>query len=232
MPHCVLCKSFFLKFIDFNGRPNAGCPVCKSAERHRLVGYYLEKNVNTKNLTILHLAPDKMLYNLLKASAKEYICGDLNPANFLPLPCTKIDARHLPHPDHKFDLIVALHILEHIPEDKTVIKELHRVLHPKGKLIVMVPQNFDSKVTDEDPSITDPVIRKKRFGQPDHVRLYGLDFTQRLKNGGFQVKAYVPTPRIPQTKLMTLDNIEVITDQTVMTDNGFSQWDILYECTK
>jgi SAM-dependent methyltransferase len=232
MPHCILCKSFFIKFTDFNGRPNAGCPVCKSAERHRLIGYYLETYVTAKNLTILHLAPDQMLYNILHAAGKEYVCGDINPLDFKHLPCIKLDATDISYADHKFNLIIALHILEHIPNDKKAIKELHRVLAPKGKLIVMVPQNFDSKETDEDHKITDPVVRTKRFGQADHVRLYGLDFAQRLKDGGFHIKAYVPPSRISQAKLMALDSVDVICDQTVMTDNGFSQWDILYECTK
>lgn len=232
MPHCVLCKSFFVKFTEFNGRPNAGCPVCKSAERHRLVGHYIEKNIKLKHLSVLHFAPEHMIYNILKRSAKEYVCADFDPNSYKSFPCIKIDITKIDVEDNKYDLILASHILEHVSDDKIAMKELYRVLTPKGKLLALVPQNFNSENTDEDPNITDPIIRTKRFGQHDHVRLYGLDFSQRLKEAGFYVKAYVPSVRIPETKKMKLDSVEVIADQIVTSDNGFSQWDILYECTK
>ena len=232
MPHCVLCKSFFVKFIEFNGRPNAGCPVCKSAERHRLVGYYMNNYINLPPLSVLHLSPEKTIYNILHNYVREYVCADLNPDGFKPLPCIKLDITDINCEDNKYDMIIASHILEHVLDDRVAMKELLRVLVPKGKLIALVPQNFNSEVTDEDSTITDPLIRTKRFGQYDHVRLYGLDFSQRLKEAGFYVKAYIPTVRIPDARKMQLDSVEVISDQFVMTDNGFSQWDILYECTK
>jgi hypothetical protein len=40
--------------------------------------------------------------------------------------------------------------------------------------------------TDEDSSVTDPDERLRRFGQPDHVRMYGDDLGDRLASAGFR----------------------------------------------
>lgn len=49
------------------------------------------------------------------------------------------DITNLPFQDHSFDLIVALDILEHVPDDAAALKELRRVLKPNGRLVVTVP---------------------------------------------------------------------------------------------
>ena len=41
--------------------------------------------------------------------------------------------------------------------------------------------------TYEDFSITSPEERTKHFGQYDHVRIYGRDYFNRLRNVGFTV---------------------------------------------
>lgn len=45
----------------------------------------------------------------------------------------------LPFKDNSFDVITCLDVLEHIKEDENYLKELNRVLKPKGKLIIFVP---------------------------------------------------------------------------------------------
>ena len=70
------------------------------------------------------------------------------------------------------------------------MKEIYRVLKPKKSAIIIIPQNCALTNTYEDFSITDPDKRKKHFGQSDHVRWYGLDFTKRLKSAGFYIKIH------------------------------------------
>jgi len=45
----------------------------------------------------------------------------------------------LPFKKNSFDIITCLDVLEHIPEDEIYLKELYRVLKPKGKLILFTP---------------------------------------------------------------------------------------------
>jgi SAM-dependent methyltransferase len=48
-------------------------------------------------------------------------------------------ARTLPFPDHTFDLVTALDVLEHIEDDEGALQEVARVLRPGGTLLATVP---------------------------------------------------------------------------------------------
>ncbi|HZJ05724.1 MAG TPA: class I SAM-dependent methyltransferase [Nocardioidaceae bacterium] len=56
------------------------------------------------------------------------------------------DARQLPFADGEFDRVVAAEVLEHIPDDRTAISELARVLRPGGTMAVTVPRWFPEKI--------------------------------------------------------------------------------------
>lgn len=49
------------------------------------------------------------------------------------------DACNIPFPEHKYDLIVALEVLEHIPEPDLALKSIRQVLKPDGILLITVP---------------------------------------------------------------------------------------------
>ena len=83
------------------------------------------------------------------------------------------------------DVILCSHVLEHVEDDRKAMRELFRVLRPGGWAMIQVP--LSSQPTFEDPSITDPAERERLFWQADHVRLYGLDIADRLREAGFNV---------------------------------------------
>ena len=99
----------------------------------------------------------------------------------------KMDIREIPFGDNTFDVAICNHTLEHVIEDLQAMQEFHRVLKPGGWGILNSPINEKRDVTYEDASITDPAEREKHFGQRDHVREYGLDYTDRLTLAGFKV---------------------------------------------
>lgn len=76
-------------------------------------------------------------------------------------------------------------MLEHIPDDKRALRELFRILKPGGWAILQSPVNFNRETTFEDFSIVLPHDRERVFGQKDHVRIYGRDYADRIKNAGF-----------------------------------------------
>lgn len=84
--------------------------------------------------------------------------------------------------------MVCNHLHEHVPADIDSMKELYRVLKPSGKAILQVPISKNLDKTFEDFSVTDPEEREIVFGQFDHVRIYGQDYTDRLSSVGFKVE--------------------------------------------
>ncbi|MBN1646413.1 MAG: methyltransferase domain-containing protein [Spirochaetales bacterium] len=138
---------------------------------------------NTKQ--ILHVAPEPCFEPRFKTQlGKGYLTADL----FNPRAMVKMDISNISYPDESFDVIYCSHVLEHVPDDRKAISEFFRVLKKDGWAILLVP--IGAEKTFEDPSITDPAERLKAFGQEDHVRLYGPDYIDRLREAGFRVKVY------------------------------------------
>lgn len=185
----------YRKFLPYgyqNQRENVLAPGTLSLERHRLLWLYLQKQSSffTKPLKVLHVAPEQCFYQLFRQQKNlDYTTTDL----FSPLADVKADICDLPFDDNNYDIIFCNHVLEHIVDDAKAMSELYRVLKPRGIGIFQVPQNTSKKETYEDFSITSPEERQKEFGQYDHVRVYGLDYFERLEKIGFKVEQYKVT---------------------------------------
>lgn len=167
-------------------RPNVLSPSTLSLERHRLLWLYLKNETDffTTPKKVLHIAPEQCFWSIFKKQQNlEYITSDLNS----PLADVKADICNLPFEDNAFDIIFCNHVLEHIVDDKKAMQELYRVLKPKGMGVFQIPIELERVTTYEDFSITDPKERAKHFGQYDHVRIYGKDYFNKLKNVGFTV---------------------------------------------
>jgi len=98
------------------------------------------------------------------------------------------DGSRLPAADGAYELGILSHVLEHVPDDRRAIAELRRVLRPTGVAIMQHPREETMVETYEDDSIIAKADRRKHFGQADHVRVYGRDFFDRLRAGGFNVE--------------------------------------------
>lgn len=46
-----------------------------------------------------------------------------------------------------YDLITAFHVVEHLPDPRTTLKELSSLLSPEGYLIIEVPSSEDALIT-------------------------------------------------------------------------------------
>lgn len=182
------------KQIIGGGRRSAGCYNCGSTDRERLILTYLKEELNifdeNKRKKILHIAPEENLSKeLLKYGFDEYICGDIFTEGYsYPEYTVNINVLDIPYQENTFDYIICNHVLEHVPEDILAMRELRRVLKKGGIAILQVPISKNSAETFEDFTITDAEERKVIFGQSDHVRIYGQDYSDRLVKGGFKVE--------------------------------------------
>jgi len=176
----------FLPYGYVNIRANVLSPGTLSLERHRLIWLYLQRKTNffTQPSSVLHMAPEKaFLSRLKKMPHLDYTTCDLES----PLADIKANICDLPFKDASFDWILCNHVLEHIPNDTKAMQELFRVLKPGGTALLQVPIDSKREVTFEDDSITDKAERTKIFGQYDHVRIYGMDYFEKLRKTGFDV---------------------------------------------
>ncbi|XLS28362.1 class I SAM-dependent methyltransferase [Flavobacteriaceae bacterium M23B6Z8] len=178
--------SAFLPYGYEYPRDNVLAPGTLSLERHRLLWLYLKNETDFfhERKKVLHFAPEQAFYKRFrKLPNLDYTTTDLNS----PLADVKADICNLPFENNSFDVIFCNHVLEHIPNDKKAMEELFRILKPGGLGIFQIPLDANRANTFEDDSITDPKERARIFGQYDHVRVYGLDYFDKLRSVGFKV---------------------------------------------
>lgn len=186
---CPCCNRAFRKFLPFGvkQRQNAQCPGCDSLERHRLLWLYLKHKTNlfTDRLTILHISPESFFQKEFKSMKNiNYISSDLTS----PIAMVKIDITEIPYKEKSFDVILCCHVLEHISDDRKAMREILRVLKPRGWAILQSPIDPSRKVTLEDQKGMAMEDRERLFGEFDHLRIYGRDYKKRLEVEGFIVK--------------------------------------------
>ncbi|MDD3771440.1 MAG: class I SAM-dependent methyltransferase [Weeksellaceae bacterium] len=180
----------YRKFLPYGyekQRQNVLSPGTLSLERHRLMWLFLQKETDffSAQLNVLHIAPEQSFYKRFrKLKNLNYTTCDLNS----PLADVKADIQNLPFEDHTFDVIFCNHVLEHVKDDKKALKELFRVMKPGGWGIFQVPIRYQLKKTFEDSTITDRKERIEKFGQYDHVRVYGTDYYEILASVNFKVE--------------------------------------------
>lgn len=190
---CPICGSKYRKFMPYGyvtSRPNALCPRCLSLERHRLLWLYISEksDIETTKPKILHIAPEvcimKKFRGIYKESPDRYTTADLES----PLADIHFDILNIPLQDEYAEVVICNHILEHVDNDITALKELYRIMKRGGWGIILSPVELTRETTFEDNSITDPQERTHVFGQYDHRRIYGKDYAQRLASVGFEVE--------------------------------------------
>jgi len=180
----------FRKFLPYgyeNQRENVLSPSTLSLERHRLLWLYLQRETGffRDKLKVLHFAPEQAFYSRFrKLKNIDYTTTDLNS----PLADVKADICQLPFEDDSYDFILCNHVLEHIPDDTKAMQELYRVLKPGCTAILQIPQDLSRETTFEDNTITSQKERARIFGQYDHVRVYGRDYFNKLREIGFKVE--------------------------------------------
>ena len=169
-------------------RKNALCPSCLALERHRLIWLFLQSETRFFHdpIKMLHVAPEYCFIKRFEALPNlDYITADIES----PLAKVKMDVHEIPFESETFDVVFCNHVLEHVDNDRKALSEIYRVMKKGGWAILQIPLFLPlADHTVEDPSIKDPKERERLFGQDDHVRKYGHDYVDRLKEAGFIVR--------------------------------------------
>ena len=211
---CPCCGKHMRKFARFHGVHDQ-CPGCGSLMRQRAIQLYLRDVlcVPERQYDVLHVGPGPALVRWFRSlDALRYVTLDLDS----PLAMVRGDATKLPFGDESFELLVCLHVLEHIEDDRAAMREFVRVLAPGGRAVIQVPPS-DLDETFEDPELTTPEERERAFRQWDHVRICGRDYGDRLRGAGFDVGE--------------VDYVEWL-EQSQRTTYGLRTGEPFYLCTK
>ena len=138
---------------------------------------------------VLHFAPEKAFMRRM-AGNPLYETADLRQAGVTH----QVDITATNLPGEAYDIVIANHVLEHIPDDRAAMRELFRLLKSGGIALLSVPLNTSRQQTYENPSLTSKAERWAHFSAHDHLRYYGLDFADRLKEAGFEVETWRRSP--------------------------------------
>ena len=170
-------------------RPRASCPSCGSLERHRHLALVLSglRPLLITSSALLEASPQPQTKLVVDSIAPNlnYVRTDLVNLRWVDVAA---DGVALPFRDRSFDVVIHFHTFEHIPDDRAAMREVVRILKPGGFMLCQVPRRAGQQ-TDEDLSLT-PEQRQERYGQNDHVRIYGDDFEERLRASGFVVGSH------------------------------------------
>ncbi len=201
---CPFCQSHLKTFLPFGQklpvlkekqivgggyRTQAICPICGYIDRARLLILFLQHKTDifSKPQKLLHVAPETGLSKIFQAQpGLDYLTADYYAKNVM----VKMDITDIQYSDNAFDAIICNHVLEHVIEDRKAMSELYRTLKPGGWAILQVPFSPLLSETYEDFSIVSKADRKRFFGQEDHVRIYAMDYVNRLEEAGFDVNVF------------------------------------------
>jgi len=201
---CPVCERSFRKFLSYGSnvahRDNVLCPYDLTLERHRLMWLYLKEKSNfftKEDLTVMHIAPEQCFHKKFQNQKNlKYTTGDL----LSPIVDMHFDLHDIPLEDDQYEVIFCNHVMEHVKDDLQCMKELYRIMKPGGWGIMQVPIDVTRDETYEDWSITSPEEREKHFWQYDHVRLYGTNYPDRLREAGFDVEVVDYSKELPEEK--------------------------------
>lgn len=183
--------SDFMKSVDFmtGNLRDFACPYCGATDRERHLFVFFDKLDLWRifgQAVVLHFAPEAGLRRkILSLGPAQYVQADL----FSVEPgVEKIDVMAIPYPERYFDFVFCCHVLEHVPDERAALAELWRVLKPGGQAVLQTPYSRLLTRTFQDEGVDSDALRRQFYGQEDHLRLFGRDLFDKIREAGFQLQ--------------------------------------------
>ncbi|MGE4323017.1 MAG: methyltransferase domain-containing protein [Sphingobium sp.] len=196
---CPACGGAVVGFFRYGDNHEWGCPACGASPRERLMNHLIGEGVLRVPLqgAVLHMAPNERSLVRRFSAAADYQPADIDPARYAVSGMRRVDLMELDDTD-RYDLFYASHVMEHVPDDALVLRNIFRALKPGGEAWLIVP--LWDRPTEDGSFAMPPRERERRFGQWDHVRQYGPDFADRIRAAGFTLEEIAAATLDPQVR--------------------------------
>lgn len=179
-----------------NTNTTAGADICVGCHlrvRHRAVSAFLSRHPQVKRAVeqghtlFCHLTPDERKF--LFGGCRDFLNFDIRPMKYLDLTMDIQDMHRIP--TSSVDCFVAIHVLNHVPEDRRAISEIVRILKPlHGTLLLTVPVRR-GVATQATSNVTQHYgeAALKEYGVGS-FRYYGFDDLKQLLTPHFVVETF------------------------------------------
>ena len=192
----------------FSQRESMHCSECRSSLRLRSLSKAITYSLGKKSSSLKGLIKDNEFKNLKIAEINA--CGDLHNilkdhkelyySEYAPKDPSikKEDMMKLSYPDNYFDIVLTSDTFEHIPDFNSGLKEVHRVLKPRGKHIFTIPtissRRTVNRVNLKGKNLLEPSYHGA--GEPDNlvVNEFGVDVINKINKNGFGTELYFANP--------------------------------------
>lgn len=178
-PICDYCGPFRAISPSTGKRLHARCARCGALERHRLQHLVLAEVISKLDpgrMRMLHFAPEEFFRDRFKSTFGHYQTADLSMHGV----DHHVDIQSMPFESGSYDIVYASHVLEHVPDDRSAISEIRRILAPGGLAILPVPIVSEATVEYPEPNANESM----------HVRAPGPDYYDRYRRSFATVDLY------------------------------------------
>lgn len=106
--------------------------------------------------------------------------------------CLVGDGMNLSFEDESFEACLSSETIEHIPDDKKVVKEIHRILKPGGYFLMTVPCILSLHSLHQ--KVFDFLAGRRLISHPSHLREYTYSSAKKLIAPYFEIEKWVAVP--------------------------------------
>ena len=180
---CNICRWHGPAFDGPYHSEMAQCPQCGSIARDRfLMHCFVSRVRKPKGLRILETSPRLGdTYRLMMRRHFRYTASDFDLSAHEG--DIQIDLQNIALPDSSIDVLLTPHVLEHVPDTKQALAEIHRMLAPGGHMFLQVPLLAGTTAVPSTPEFhadNTPVFFN-----------FGWDLTFALREAGFTTQVLV-----------------------------------------
>lgn len=203
-PICGYRGRFLRRGASTGTRLRSQCPRCRCLERHRIQHLVYEglREDGLLSGSLLEAAPEPFSPAFLQTFFDRVVTTDLLRSDV----DVRTDLTALPFADEAFDVVVASHVLEHIPDETGAVNELARVTRRGGIAVLPVPivnaQTVEyqaaNRFEDYHVRAPGPDFYDRYLGPFDDVSLFrSSDFAVQYQTYLFEDRTVFPSERFP-----------------------------------